>query len=88
MTAAPQMTFSGSQYLELRYKSTTVDAIGVSSQNNSSVLGNVSLYRKSTINQPVSIFDISEWDSYSKQLLPEFRNIICFRNGISSWKRV
>ncbi|WP_404985888.1 endonuclease [Chryseobacterium sp. M5] len=65
VTAAPQMTFSGSQYLELRYKSTTVDAIGISSQNNSSVLGNVSLYRKAIINQPVTTFDVSEWDSYA-----------------------
>ncbi|MCX8524866.1 T9SS type A sorting domain-containing protein [Chryseobacterium formosus] len=59
------MTYSGSQYLELRYKSTTVDAIGVSSQNNSSVLGNVSLYRKAAINQPATTFDIAEWDSYA-----------------------
>ena len=59
------MTFSGSQYLELRYKSTTVDAIGTSSINNSSVLGNVSLYRKATINQPATTFDFNEWDSYA-----------------------
>ena len=65
VTAAPQMTFTGSQYVELRYKSTTVDAIGTSSINNSSVLGNVSLYRKSTINQPLTTFDIAEWDSYA-----------------------
>jgi len=65
VTAAPQMTFSGSQYLELRYKSSTVDAIGVSSTNNSSVLGNVSLYRKASINQPTTTFNISEWDSYA-----------------------
>lgn len=64
VTAAPQMTFSGSQYLELRYKSATVDAIGVSSQSNSSVLGNVSLYRKSNINQPNVLFNISEWDQF------------------------
>lgn len=63
-TAAPQMTFSGSQYLELRYKSTTVDAIGVASTNNSSVLGNVSLYRKAGINQPNTVFNNNEWDSY------------------------
>jgi hypothetical protein len=64
VTAAPQMTFSGSQYLELRYKSTTVDAIGVSATNNSSVLGNVSLYRKTNINQPNTVFNSNEWDSY------------------------
>lgn len=65
VTAAPQMTYSGSQYLELRYKSSTVDAIGVSGTNNSSVLGNVSLYRKSNIAQPTTAFNISEWDSYA-----------------------
>ncbi len=65
VTAAPQMTYSGSQYLELRYKNSTVDAIGVSSTNNSSVLGNVSLYRKFNINQPTTTFNINEWDSYA-----------------------
>lgn len=64
VTAAPQMTFGGSNYLELRYKSTTVDAIGVSGQNNSTVLGNVSLYRKNTVTQPTTTFSITEWDSY------------------------
>lgn len=65
VTAAPQMTYGGSNYLELRYKSTTVDAIGVSGQNNSSVLGNVSLYRKNNIIQPATTFSITEWDSYA-----------------------
>lgn len=65
VTAAPQMTYSGSQYLELRYQSTTVDAIGVSGTSNSSTLGNVSLYRKSTVTQPTTSFAISEWDSYA-----------------------
>lgn len=65
VTAAPQMTFSGSNYIELRYKSTSVDGIGISSQSNSSTLSNVSLYRKNTINQPTTTFSISEWDSYA-----------------------
>lgn len=65
VTAAPQMTYSGSQYLELRYQSTTVDAIGVSAANNSSTLGNVSLYRKASVTQPTTSFTISEWDSYA-----------------------
>ncbi|MBV8327409.1 endonuclease [Chryseobacterium sp.] len=64
VTAAPQMTFTGSQYLELRYKNSTVDAIGVRNQSNTSALGNVSLYRKPAVNQPASTFNISEWDSY------------------------
>ncbi|MCY0968393.1 endonuclease [Chryseobacterium wangxinyae] len=65
VTAAPQMTFTGSNYLELRYKNSSVDAIGVSAQSNSSILSNVSLYRKTIINQPVTTFNISEWDSYT-----------------------
>lgn len=65
VTGAPQMTYSGSQYLELRYKSTTVDAIGIKFQSNFSVLGNVSLYRKTSINQPTTSFNINEWDTYS-----------------------
>ncbi|KPH14289.1 endonuclease [Chryseobacterium sp. ERMR1:04] len=63
-TAAPQMAFDGSRYLELRYKSATVDAIGVKNQSNSSTLANVSLYRKNTVNQPNLTFTINEWDSY------------------------
>lgn len=65
VTSAPQMTYSGSQYLELRYKSATVDAIGIKSQSNFSVLGNVSLYRKASINQPTNSFNINEWDIHS-----------------------
>ncbi|CAA7196243.1 endonuclease [Chryseobacterium potabilaquae] len=65
VTAAPQMTYSGRQYLELKYKSATVDALGFPSQNNSSILGNVSLYRKANINQPTSTFKSMEWDSYA-----------------------
>ncbi|WP_312344428.1 endonuclease [Chryseobacterium binzhouense] len=64
VTAAPQMTYSGNQYVELRYKSSTVDAIGIPGTNNSSVLGNVSLYRKSTVGQPTTSFSIAEWDVY------------------------
>ncbi|GAA5088011.1 hypothetical protein GCM10023210_11210 [Chryseobacterium ginsengisoli] len=65
VTAAPQMTFSGSNYLELRYKSSTVDAIGVSGQSNTSTLANVSLYRQPSVTQPTTSFNISEWNSYA-----------------------
>ncbi|WP_306620447.1 endonuclease [Chryseobacterium ginsenosidimutans] len=65
VTSAPQMTFTGSNYLELRYKSSSVDAIGVSGQSNSSVLSNISLYRKANINNPTTTFTTSEWDSYA-----------------------
>ena len=64
VTAAPQLTYAGSQYLELRYDSTTVDAIGTKDINNSSVLGNVSLYRLNSINQPTETFDLAQWQSY------------------------
>ncbi|MBK1896516.1 endonuclease [Chryseobacterium paridis] len=62
VTAAPQMMFSGNQYVELAYKTTTVDAIGVKFQSNASVLSNVSLYRKAGVNQPTSSFDSNEWN--------------------------
>lgn len=65
VTAAPQMTYSGSQYVELSYKTATVDAIGTKFQSNSSVLSNVSLYRKGGVNQPTTSFNINEWDIHS-----------------------
>lgn len=64
VTAAPQMTFSGSQYIELSYKSATVDAIGIKSQSNSSQLTDVSLYRKANVTQPTTSFNINEWDAH------------------------
>ena len=64
VTAAPQLTFSGSNYIELRYRSTSVDGIGISGQSNTSTLANVSLYRKNNVSQPTPTFNISEWDSY------------------------
>ena len=64
VTAAPQLTFSGSQYLELRYASTTVDALGIKDMSNSSVLGDVSLYRLSSVTQPSNTFTLSEWEAF------------------------
>ena len=64
VTAAPQLTFSGSQYLELRYASTTVDAIGTKDISNAPTLSNVSLYRSGNVNQPNSTFNLAEWQSY------------------------
>ena len=64
VTAAPQLTFSGSQYLELRYASTTVDAIGTKDISNAATLSNVSLYRSGNVNQPNSTFNLAEWQSY------------------------
>lgn len=65
VTAAPQMTFSGSQYLELRYNSETVDAMGTKDMSNSSTLGNISLYRSNSVQQPTATFDLSEWQSHA-----------------------
>lgn len=65
VTAAPQMTFSGSQYLELRYNSETVDAMGTKDMSNSSTLGNISLYRSASVQQPTATFDLSEWQSHA-----------------------
>lgn len=62
LTAGDGMTFSGTQYVELNYKSATVDAIGSRFVSNS--LGDVSLYRKNTVTQPNTSFTIGEWDSY------------------------
>ncbi len=64
VSAAPQMTFDGSNYIELRYKSTTVDAVGNSGVNNFSVLGNTSLYRSSSVTNPTTSFNIGEWTKY------------------------
>ena len=64
LSASPQMTFNGSNYVELRYKSSTIDAIGAKYLNNFSTLEDVSLYRSSAVTQPNKIFDLSEWQSY------------------------
>ena len=65
VTAAPQLTYSGSQYIELRYNSTTIDAIGTKDLSNFVTLGNVSLYRLNSVNQPTNTFTLSEWQSFS-----------------------
>lgn len=63
LTAGEALNFGGTQYVELAYKSTTVDAIGSRSISNTNA--DVSLYRKDTVTQPTSTFNISEWDSYA-----------------------
>lgn len=62
LTAGHALTFAGTQYVELAYKSTTVDAIG--SKFISNAYGDISLYRKNTVTQPSQTFNISEWDSF------------------------
>jgi hypothetical protein len=61
VSAAPSLTFNGSNFLSLRYKSTIVDAIGEIDMDNFTILGNVSLYRLNNLTQPNSTFDITEW---------------------------
>lgn len=63
VTAGDALTFTGTQYVELAYKSTTVDAIG--SKFVSNTHADLSLYRKNTVTQPVSLFNINEWDAYA-----------------------
>lgn len=63
LTAGEALAFAGTQYVELAYNSTTVDAIGSRSISNTNA--DVSLYRKDTVTQPTSTFNISEWDSYA-----------------------
>lgn len=62
LTAGDALTFAGTQYVELAYKSATVDAIGSKFVSNS--YGDVSLYRKATVSQPTTTFTVGEWDSY------------------------
>lgn len=63
LTAGDALNFSGTQYVELAYKSSTVDAIGMKSVQNNNI--NLSLYRKSTITQPSTTFSSGDWDSYA-----------------------
>ncbi|EJL75942.1 endonuclease [Chryseobacterium populi] len=62
LTAGHAMTFAGTQYVELAYKSVTVDAIGSKFVSNS--YGDISLYRKNTVTQPNPTFNMTEWDSH------------------------
>ena len=63
VTAAPALTFTGSNYVELSYKSTTIDAIGTKGVDNTNA--NRSLYRNSNVKNPTATFDLAEWTSYA-----------------------
>ncbi|KQS92514.1 endonuclease [Chryseobacterium sp. Leaf394] len=63
LTAGDALNFSGTQYIELNYKSSTVDAIGSRFVSNS--LGDISLYRKNTVTQPTTSYNSAEWDSFA-----------------------
>lgn len=62
VTAAPALTFSGTNYLDLSYKSATVDAVGTKDLDNSNA--NISLYRNANISNPNATFDMAEWTAY------------------------
>ena len=77
VTAAPPLTYTGTQYIELSYATkylktvstnnydlsyTTVDAVGFKDTTNT--LGNVSLYRNTDVNNPNTSFTMSEWTSH------------------------
>ncbi len=64
VSAAPQMTFTGNNYVELRYLNTSVDALGFRYADNYATLGDVSLYRSSTVTNPNTSFSLAEWQSY------------------------
>lgn len=63
VTNAPSLTFTGANYVDLSYKSVTLDAIGTKGVDNTNA--NKSLYRKSEITNPTATFDINEWTSYA-----------------------
>ncbi|WP_326983468.1 endonuclease [Chryseobacterium sp. MYb264] len=63
LTAGDALSFSGTQYIDLAYKSATVDAVGFKGIANTN--GDVSLYRKSSVSQPSTLFTSSEWDSHN-----------------------
>lgn len=64
VSAAPQMNFNGSNYLELRYLSRTIDAIGTRGINNFETLADISLYRNSAVLDPSINFNLTEWQAY------------------------
>ncbi|KFC22549.1 endonuclease I [Epilithonimonas lactis] len=60
---APALTFTGANYVELSYKSTTIDAVGSKGVDNTNA--NKSLYRNANVINPTSTFDSAEWTAYA-----------------------
>lgn len=73
VTAAPALTFTGSNYVELSYKSTTIDAIGVKGADNTNA--NKSLYRNSNVINPTATFDVAEWITYASDYCLNLGNL-------------
>lgn len=62
VTNSPAMTYAGSQYVELAYRTETVDAVGIKGINNSTTNQDTSLYRLASVNQPTVNFTSAEWE--------------------------
>lgn len=73
VTASPALTFTGSNYVELSFKSTTIDAIGAKGVDNTNA--NKSLYRKLDVINPTSTFDLAEWTSYASDYCLNLGNL-------------
>ena len=83
VSAAPQMTFNGSNYLELRYGSITIDAIGTRGINNFETLADVSLYRTSTVVDPSITFNLSEWQAYPVDYCEDIGVLLAAASNVS-----
>ena len=86
VSSAPSLTFFGSGYLELRYKSTTVDAVGILDSYND--LSNVSLYRLSNIEQPTSNFNSAEWTRNASDYCENLGNLSTSENSVDEVKKI
>ena len=73
VTAGPSLTFTGSNYVDLSYKTGSIDAIGAKGQDNANA--NRSLYRNSNIINPTATFDIAEWTTYASDYCLDLGNL-------------
>lgn len=62
ISASPALSFFGTNYVELNYMNSTVDAVGTKNTDNTN--SNKTLYRLATVSQPTVNFDPSEWQTY------------------------
>ncbi|WP_090078900.1 endonuclease [Halpernia frigidisoli] len=85
---APSLIFDGTNFLSLRYKSTTVDALGAFDANNFSDLENVSLYRLNSVLQPNSNFNIAEWEKNPADYCANLGNLSTSENAFSDKNRI
>lgn len=74
VTASAAMTFTGSQYIQLSYGTTTVDGVGLIGTDNSNA--NKSLYRKSEILNPNTIYDANEWNTFASDYCQNLGSLV------------